>query len=82
VIDANMGLVALAQGDATRAVTLLQSAVARDPGFLEARFNLARALAVDGRREDAMREAQRLLSDLPSAAPQRPELQRLIQALK
>ncbi len=82
VITANMGLVALAQGDPKRAISLLELAVTRDRGFFEARFNLARALAVAGRKQDALREAERLLSDLPAAAPQRPEVVRLIQALK
>jgi choline-sulfatase len=82
VVDANLGLIALARDDSSAAIQLLQSALARDPGFLEARFNLARALARAGRRGEALKEAQTLLSQLPADAAQRSEVSRLIAALK
>ena len=82
VVEANRGLLALAQDDAPRAIRLLQSAVSRDPGFFEARFNLARAFARAGRRAEALEEAETLLGQLPSGAPQRSEVARLVQALK
>ena len=82
VVDANLGLVALARKDVGKAIQLLRAALARDPGFLEARFNLARALAVAGQRAEALKEAQTLLSQLPPNAPQRPEVERLIKALQ
>jgi choline-sulfatase len=82
VVEANLGLVALARKETKTAITLFESALSRDPAFLEARFNLSRAYAHAGRRQDALKEAQTLLSQLPPAAPQRAEVERLIQALK
>jgi choline-sulfatase len=82
VVEANLGLMALARDDAKSAIPLLQSALTRDPGLLEARFNLARALARAGRRQEALQEAQTLLGQLPQNAPQRAEVSRLIEALK
>lgn len=82
VVEANLGLVALARDEPKAAIPLLQSALSRDPTLLEARFNLSRALARAGRRQEALAEAQTLLSHLPAAAPQRAEVERLIQALK
>jgi arylsulfatase A-like enzyme/Flp pilus assembly protein TadD len=82
VVEANLGLVALSRKDTTKAIQLLRSALARDPGLLEARFNLARALAVAGQRAEALKEAQTLLSQLPATAPQRSEVERLVNALR
>ena len=60
----------------------IQRALAIDADFHEARFNLARVLARAGQRADAAREAQELLTRLPANAPQRAEVQRLIDALR
>jgi arylsulfatase A-like enzyme/cytochrome c-type biogenesis protein CcmH/NrfG len=82
VVDANLGLVALSRKDATKAIQLLRSALARDPGFFEARFNLSRALATAGQRAEALKEAHTLLSQMPPTAPQRAEVERLVKALQ
>ena len=82
VVEANLGLTALARKDTANAVRLLRSALAKDPGFLEARFNLARALAIAGQRQDALTEARTLLAALPASAPQRSEVERLVKALQ
>jgi choline-sulfatase len=82
IVEANLGMLALARDDAKSAIPFLQSALSRDPGLLEARFNLARALARAGRRADALKEAQTLLGQLPQNAPQRGEVVRLVEALK
>ena len=82
VVDANLGLMALARNDPEGAVKWLHSALARDPGLLEARFALVRALGRLGRRDEAASEARRLLSQLPPDAPQRPEVQRLLEAVQ
>ena len=82
VVEANLGLVALARNDSDNAIKWLQSALAKDSNLLEARFALARALGRVGRRDEAAAEAQRLLQQLRPNAPQRPEVQRLIEALR
>ena len=82
VVEANLGLLALASNDPTTAVRWLRSALAIDGNLLEARFALARALARLGRRAEATAEAQRLLGQLPPDAPQRGEVQRLLEAVK
>ncbi|MBP1607386.1 MAG: Sulfatase [Acidobacteria bacterium] len=81
VVKANQGVVAMAQGRNDSAIASLESAVAGAPDFLEARFNLARAYARAGRRDDAVREARELLSRLPPASPQRAEVERLLGVL-
>jgi choline-sulfatase len=81
VVEANLGLVALARNDSQNAIKWLQAALATDPNLLEARFALARALGRAGRRDEAAAEARRLLLKLPPNAPQRAEVQRLIEAL-
>ena len=53
-----------------------------DPDFHQARFNLARVFARAGQRADAAREAQDLLTRLPTNAPQRSEVLRLLDAVK
>ena len=81
VVAANLGL-ALSNGRVADGVPHLQRALALDPDFNEARFHLAVALARLGRREAAAREAEELLRRLPPDAPQRPEVLRLLAALK
>jgi choline-sulfatase len=82
VVIANQGLLRSSQGRPLEAVSYLERAVALDPDFDQARFNLAVALASGGRREAALTQAETLLGRLPPAAPQRAEVQRLIGALK
>jgi tetratricopeptide (TPR) repeat protein len=82
IVDANIGLTALAADRTDVAITALKRALTVDPELHQARFALARALARVGQREDALREATELLSRLPAAAPQRPEVERLIAALR
>jgi arylsulfatase A-like enzyme len=82
VVLANIGVVELQLGHADPAVASLARAVALDPEFNEARFNLARAYAHAGRFDSAEREGVELLSRLPPDAPQRPEVMRLIAAVR
>jgi arylsulfatase A-like enzyme/Tfp pilus assembly protein PilF len=81
VVQANLGAVALAQGRVEAALTALRAAIDLAPEFHEARFNLARAYAQAGRREEATREARELLARLPASAPQRAEVERLLAAV-
>ena len=82
IVTANLGILALEQGRADTAITRLRDALEREPALLEARFALARALARTGDRAGALREAERLLGQLPAGAPQRAEVERLVTALK
>ncbi|MGH9349984.1 MAG: sulfatase-like hydrolase/transferase [Vicinamibacterales bacterium] len=82
IVDANIGLTALQLDRVHDAIDALTRAVTADPGLHQARFALARALGRAGRREDALREATELLTRLSPAAPQRPEVERLIAALR
>jgi choline-sulfatase len=82
VVEANLGSLALEAGDAPQAVEFLRSALQIDPDLHQARFNLARALARQGRRADALLEAETLLQRMPAQAPQRSEVQRLVDALR
>ena len=82
VVEANLGSLALDAGDAPKAAAFLEEALRIDPDLHQARFNLARALARQGRRADALREAGTLLQRLPADAPQRQEVERLIVALR
>jgi arylsulfatase A-like enzyme/Flp pilus assembly protein TadD len=82
VVEANLGSLALDGGDNARAIESLGSALQLDPDLHQARFNLARALARMGRRDEARKEAETLLARLPAQAPQRAEVQRLLQALR
>ena len=81
VVLANLGIVLSDRGLAGDAIAPLGRAVTLDPDFHEARFNLAVAHARAGRPADAAREASELLRRLPSDAPQRPEVQRLLAAV-
>jgi arylsulfatase A-like enzyme/Flp pilus assembly protein TadD len=82
VVEANLGSLALDGGDNARAIESLGSAIQLDPDLHQARFNLARALARMGRRDEAQKEAETLLARLPAQAPQRAEVQRMIDALR
>ena len=82
VVTANMGLVQASKGDFDGAIRSLSSALAKDPGLHEARFNLAVTYAKAGRRAEAAASARDLLSRLASSAPQRPEVERLLKAVQ
>ncbi|MGE0815938.1 MAG: sulfatase-like hydrolase/transferase [Vicinamibacterales bacterium] len=82
VVAANRGTLLSDAGRPDAALEFLERAVDADPDLHQARFALAIALARLGRREDAAREATGLLQRLPAAAPQRGEVQRLIDALR
>jgi choline-sulfatase len=79
---ANLGIVLSAMGRHSDAVAPLQAALAIDPDFHEARFNLARVFARESRWNDAAREAKNLLARLPPTAPQRSEVERLLKAVE
>ena len=82
VVIANQAVVLSESGQAAKSVPLFQRALTLDPDFHEARFNLAIALAKANRRSEAAAEAQELLKRLPANAPQRAEVQRLLEAVK
>lgn len=82
VVLANLGLLHAAQSKIGEAIARLRQALDIDPDFHEARFDLARLLARAGRRDEARREAESLLARLPPGAPQRPEVERLLAALR
>jgi choline-sulfatase len=82
VVTANRGLMQSAQGDLAGAIRSLETALAADPDLHEARFNLALAYAKSGRRADATAAARDLLVRLPSGAPQRAEVERLLRAVQ
>ena len=82
VVVANRGVVLSDGGRPLEAVPILQRALTLDPDFHQARFNLALAYARAGRRSDAAREASDLLRRLPASAPQRPEVERLLAAVR
>jgi cytochrome c-type biogenesis protein CcmH/NrfG len=82
VVLANLGIVLSDGGRPVEGIPSLQRAVSIDPDFHEARFNLAVAYARADRRADAAREAAELLRRLPADAPQRPEIQRLLDTVK
>jgi choline-sulfatase len=79
---ANVGILQAAKGDYAGAIQALMAALAADPNLLEARFNLALAYARSGRRADAAATARDLLARLPAGAPERAEVERLLQALR
>jgi choline-sulfatase len=82
VVLANLGIVLSDAGTFRDAIASFQRALTLDPDFHEARFNLARSFARAGQRQDAAREAQALLARLPANAPQRGEVQRLLDAVR
>ena len=82
VVEANLGALALESGDAGKAAGYLRAALQIDPDLHQARFNLARALAREGRRAEALAEAQALLDKIPAGAPERAEVERLVAALR
>jgi Flp pilus assembly protein TadD len=82
VVEANIGSLALEAGDMAKAAEFLGAALRIDPDHHQARFNLARTLARQGRRAEARQEALTLLQRLPADAPQRQEVERLVAALR
>ncbi len=82
VVVANRGVLLSDAGRPAEAVPLLRRALTLDPGFDEARFNLALAHLRAGQREDAAIEATELLKRLPPDAPQRGEVTRMLSSLK
>jgi arylsulfatase A-like enzyme/thioredoxin-like negative regulator of GroEL len=81
VVLANLGIGLAARQQDAAAIDRLRAALAIDPDLHEARFHLARALARQGRREEAGREARELLQRLPPDARQRAEVERLLRAV-
>jgi Flp pilus assembly protein TadD len=82
VVLANIGLLEGRLGRTDAAIASLRTALAIDAEFHEARFNLALTLARAGRRQEAADTAADLLARLPPAAPQRPEVERLMTTLR
>jgi predicted Zn-dependent protease len=82
VVLANAGILELARNEPARAITRLDAALAIAPDLHVARFTLARAHGRLGHRADAAREATELLRRLPRDAPQRAEVQRLLDAVR
>jgi arylsulfatase A-like enzyme/thioredoxin-like negative regulator of GroEL len=82
LVLANLGLLAARQNQLPGAIDQFRRALSIDPGLLEIRFELARALGRAGDREGAAKEAQLLLTQLPPDAPQRPEVERLLAAVR
>ena len=82
IVEANVGMLHLDAGRADQAVSPLRAALAIDPDLHQARFALARALARTGQRQAALDQALVLLERVPAGAPQRPEIERLVAALR
>jgi arylsulfatase A-like enzyme/Tfp pilus assembly protein PilF len=82
VVVANQGVLTSDGGQPLAAVPLFQRALALDPDFHQARFNLAIAYARAGRRQEAASEASELLKRMPANAPQRSEVERLLAAVR
>jgi choline-sulfatase len=82
VVSANLGLLLSDTGDPAAGIPHLQRALSLDPDLHQARFALALAYARTNRRSDAAKEAQELLRRLPPGAPQRPEVERLLAAVR
>jgi arylsulfatase A-like enzyme/Flp pilus assembly protein TadD len=81
-VIANLGLVQASKGDFGAAIQSLSAALAADPAMHEARFNLAIVYAKAGRRTEAAATARDLLARLPSNAPQRSEVERLLRSVQ
>ena len=81
-VTANLGLLQAEKGNLPAAIQALSAALAIDPTLHEARFNLAIAYAKAGRRSEAAAAARELLDRLPSNAPQRSEVERLLRAVQ
>jgi Flp pilus assembly protein TadD len=81
-VTANLGLLHAARGDLAAAIQTLNAALEADPSLHEARFNLALAYARAGRRSEAAAAARELLARLPSGAPQRAEVERLLRTIQ
>jgi arylsulfatase A-like enzyme/Flp pilus assembly protein TadD len=82
VVSANMGLVMSDSGNPSGGIPHLERALQLDPDLHQARFALAIAYARTGRRKDAAREAETLLKRMPPDAPQRPDVERLLAAVR
>ena len=82
VVIANQGILLSDSGRPADALPVLQRALTLDPDLNEARFNLAVAYLRAGQPAEAAREASELLDRLPSGAPQRPEIERLLAAAR
>lgn len=82
VVLANQGMLRSDGGAPAEAIPYLERALTLDPDLHQARFSLAIAHARTGNRVAASREASALLSRLPAGAPQRPEVERLLGALR
>jgi arylsulfatase A-like enzyme len=82
VVSANLGLLLSDTGRPAAAIPHLQRALSLDPDLHQARFGLAIAYARTARRPEAAREAEELLRRLPADAPQRPEVARLLAAVR
>ena len=82
VVAANLGIVLSDTGQPLEAVPHLRRALDLDPDLHQARFVLAIAYARAGRRDEAAAEARALLGRLPPGAPQRPEVERLLAAVR
>lgn len=82
LVAANLGILLSDGGHPADAVPHLQRALTLDPDLHQARFALAIAYARQGRRGEAAAEASTLLERLPPGAPQRPEVQRLLAAVR
>jgi tetratricopeptide (TPR) repeat protein len=82
VVLANLGLLLSDAGHVADAIPHLERALTLDPNLNQARFGLAVAYARAGRRADAARAAAELLKRLPESAPERPEVERLLAAVR
>ena len=82
VVTANLGILQAARGNLPTRSSRCRQPLDADPDLHEARFNLALAYAKAGRRAEAASTARDLLARLPPAAPQRAEVERLLQAVQ
>ena len=82
MVSANLGLLLSDNGRPAAAIPHLQRALSLDPDLHQARFGLAIAYARTDHRPEAAKEAQDLLRRLPANAPQRPEVERLLAAVR